>query len=386
MSELFHAIVCSDSLSLPRPWNQKNVDDKPEAFFKFEDTYPYLLRESLEKMLPDRKVFVSNMGNRASSVQRAANISNDLFKWMGADVTIVHGGIVDCWIRENGVQHTDLEKFEQCFDSVLEARQKLNPNLPLIVVGILPTNARMARKVPRQNEIISDYNKVLRTKLSGEGVAFIDVEGLPSRDLALMLHEDGSHLSRSGHQALATLIAEQIAELCDLVPLVKHDASVPEIALNIFEDLKTAMKNKDKVEIDSISKQLDASFGDYLSSRLLLAQAYSANGQSLRAFRSLAVAKALRPFDRSISVRLGTLAYGLLPPTDALPFIQSAYALDPSDRSTVFRLASVLASLKQFESCLKVCQGFLALHDDPQIRKIQDNILTRLGRLVTPKE
>lgn len=208
-----HVVLSTDSLSFPRPWNQKLLDDKPDQFFRFEGTYPALLRDRLRLGSADRDVIVSNLGRRAASIAHLAAVTRDIVSWMSPDVAIIHHGIVDCWIRNNSTleRRTSEADFERAWNEFFALRSQLAPRLPVIVIGILKTNARMLEKFPEQNGLIEAYNEILvrQANLCGAEVLFVD-EG--EEDPASLVHEDGHHLSRKGHEKVAEGLASIILE------------------------------------------------------------------------------------------------------------------------------------------------------------------------------
>ena len=209
----FHVVIASDSLSLPRPWNQKQLDDKPDNFFRIDETYPFVLREKLRIALND-DVIVSNYAVRASSLQRASVMGPDLFSWMSADISIIHQGVVDCWLKADGEPRIPLDRFVEFVEKIYAEKSKYGQSIPSIQFGILPTNQRMLEKEPRLNDSISAFNEVLRTLIPVDSsTLFIDVERLPEDERLKIVHEDGHHLSRYGHQKYASIIFDQINKL-----------------------------------------------------------------------------------------------------------------------------------------------------------------------------
>ncbi len=209
---MIHIVLTSDSLSFPRPWNQKLLTDQPEQFFRFQDTYPFLIRENLRRIFAGTDVVFSNMGRRAASVGHVTNVTRDILAWMSPDFTIVHHGIVDCWIREAETlsRRTSEQDFENTLREFFELRKTLAPRQPVAVVGILDTNSRMLGKFPQQNDFVRDYNDILRSLASEYDAHFVAYNNVdePFR----LVHEDGHHLSRLGHARLAEALTEVIAE------------------------------------------------------------------------------------------------------------------------------------------------------------------------------
>lgn len=210
-TSLFHVVMSTDSLSFPRPWNQRDIDAHPEQFFRFDTTYPYLLKNQLQEWHSDRDVVISNLGRRAVTVSNLKNISYDLLSWMQADAVVIHHGIVDSWIRnvETGETRTSEEEFESVLGNFMEMKREIAPKLPVILIEIAHTNDRMLQKVPKQNEVIDEFNKILhKFESSEECVEVLDYSGAPKN--MTFVHEDGHHLSLQGHVFLAEQLAQRI--------------------------------------------------------------------------------------------------------------------------------------------------------------------------------
>ncbi|MGQ3890880.1 GDSL-type esterase/lipase family protein [Legionella sp. CNM-4043-24] len=211
----FHVVIASDSLSLPRPWNQKNLQDSPESFFRIDQTYPFLLKKKLTSLM-DEEVIVSNYAVRGSSIQRPSGITPDLFSWMSSDISIIHHGIVDCWLKDDGETRIPKSNFTDYVKKIMEDKLRWGPKTPLIVIGMLPTNERMLSKNARQNDVIHEFNEVLREHIRSDVSIFMDMEKFDEADKAKMVHEDGHHLSRYGHMMYAEHLCENIKKLCGI--------------------------------------------------------------------------------------------------------------------------------------------------------------------------
>lgn len=200
----FHVVLSTDSLSLPRPWNAKKISEDPEQHFRYRDTYPYLLQIKLRVALPHAEVQVSNMGQRASSIGGASVKRMDILHYMEPSACVIHHGVVDCWIRpaEEKRFRVPLDEYEKHVQLILDARGQYAPALPVIFIGIMPTNAAMLAKQPEQNEIIAQYNASLRARCKGQAV-FLDVEKLFGHMTEQVVHLDGHHISRLGHKLYA---------------------------------------------------------------------------------------------------------------------------------------------------------------------------------------
>lgn len=197
------------------------LDDKPDQFFRFEDTYPALLRKRLVQEMSEQDVIVTNLGRRACTIGHLTNVARDIVSWMSPDVTIVHQGIVDCWIRNGStlMRRTSEADFEKSLGEFFALRTQLGPKLPVIVIGILETSRKMLEKFPEQNEIIDTYNEILRRQAHKNNVTFFDPNAGEENQVSL-LHEDGHHLSRKGHEKVANGLAYLIlTDVLDQLPL-----------------------------------------------------------------------------------------------------------------------------------------------------------------------
>ena len=208
---MFHVLLTGDSLSMPRPWLRTRPEVEPEKFTGIAETYPWLLRGILTKQDFGKPVEVTHWPTRASGLGAVLNQKIDLFAWMEPNITIIHRGVVDCWPRETkgGEPNTSLGEFRVICDNILEARKSLNPTLPLIVVGIMPTNEKMREKYPQVEEQIKLYNTELK-RMVGPGIEYADTEELHRQHGEGMLHPDGHHLSRFGHSILADELAKKV--------------------------------------------------------------------------------------------------------------------------------------------------------------------------------
>ena len=199
-----HIVLETDSLGLPRPWNAKRAEEAPEQFFRYRETYPYLLLRLMRDACPDSEVLVTNLGQRASTMAWAVANGGDLLKHMDSSAAIIHHGIVDCWLRKNEVRRLRVmpDEFRIYVNQIIDMKTKLAAKIPLIFIGIMPTTAAMLARVPEQNDIIAQYNDILRECVIGKAILF-DVERMFSHMIEQVVHLDGHHLSRTGHRLYA---------------------------------------------------------------------------------------------------------------------------------------------------------------------------------------
>lgn len=208
-----HVVMCTDSLSFPRPWHAAKEAEAPEQFFRYRATYPYLLQTMLRNLFRSSEVQVTNLGQRASTITLASLKRLDLAAWFEPTFCILHHGIVDCWLRRNEpqLQRCPIELFEKSLLDVLDARDKQAAKPEVIVIGIMPTNQAMLEKEPDQNVEIARYNECMRRVLAGRAI-FMDVERMFGAMNEAVLHLDGHHLSRLGH----SLYADELFRLMTL--------------------------------------------------------------------------------------------------------------------------------------------------------------------------
>lgn len=203
-ANVYHVVLVTDSLSLPRPWRQTDKLGLGDGSVRYIESYPYLLKRRLRQHVPNKDVEVSNFATRASTLTSVWSHRLELFSWMEADVAVIHRGVVDCWPRaDNGSKpRIPLDKFEADYVRLLDEREKLESAAKLIVVGISPTNALALAKDPSTNDLIRSYNEVFKRHMRN-GMYFLDMEKVAAKHGGATIHPDGHHLSGLGHVVLA---------------------------------------------------------------------------------------------------------------------------------------------------------------------------------------
>lgn len=381
MSKQVHIVISADSLALPRPWNQKNLDQKPDAFFKIEDTYPQLVRQHLSTALPEREVIVSTFSARGSTMGRPAKMTRDLFDWLKPDAVIVHHGVVDCWERPNGKPTVDLESFEADVDTIMQAHLDIAPDVLLIVFTILPTNEHMLRKFPHQNEIIDTYNAAFRKHRDHPNLHLIDI-GAEDTDLAArIVHEDGHHLSRFGHLLYAERLIETLGETLHMPRWYRTLDTDPEAddMAEAYKAISTEIATGDRPRAEASIERFDQTYGDSARGRYAVGRLYNLLGDPARAFRSLVLLDNADGERLNATGLLAITAFASLEARDALPFLQKAYFVDPSSRAIVFRLGRTFERLHQFRPALGLYEQFLKTGEDEEIRNMRDHLITRMN-------
>lgn len=201
-----HLVFITDSLSLPRPWRKNFPLEYPENFLSYDQTYPFLLKESLEHS--GHKTHTSMLAKRGGTSKDAVLSAEDGFFWRSPSIVILHIGIVDCWPRGDKGQLVTLKDFKENLLQLLNIKQKFANNIPLVVIGIAPTLPRIIAKNPTINQTISNYNQVIKNTL-GDHAIFVDMEALFKKNgSSSLLHPDGHHLSQQGHELLSRKLHE----------------------------------------------------------------------------------------------------------------------------------------------------------------------------------
>lgn len=208
-----HLVFCTDSLSLPRPWKKNAPLEDPDLFTRFDETYPFLLQDAFVK----HNACISLLAKRGGTSKDVLLQAEDVFFWRSPSLVILHVGIVDCWPRgEEGKPIFDIDVFRKHLIGFLEIKRKYAYNLPLIVVGLSPTNTRsLARSASFDlKKRISDYNTVLKDVFEDDA-HFLDMDALFQRHNEVILHPDGHHLSRYGHWLVYKKLEEIMKDILD---------------------------------------------------------------------------------------------------------------------------------------------------------------------------
>lgn len=377
--ENYHVVIASDSLGLPRPWNQKLLSDQPESFFRYELTYPYLLRAKLEARMPGQRLTVSHSAARGGTFKRALGMARDLFSWLGAHAVVVHFGVVDCWLRPDGGQLTSPEEFDEMLAELMANHRQMGPNTLLIVFGVLATNARMLEKEPRQAENIAAFNRHFRARCQGENVVFVDVEQRFSAEDGVV-HEDGHHLSRAGHRAYADILAEILLERAQRAP---KPAGAPERAGAPLAEARALLAADQGDEAAAIYEPLYELFPFNAEICDVVGGARLRGGDPVGAFEALSVAAKAAPTNASLWARAALAATAALPAAEALPYLTHAFALNGDNRSIAYRACRALSHAGAARAALLQAERFLETHEpDPQdapIVELRDQLRRRLG-------
>jgi len=216
--EEFLVLFGTDSLANPRIWNIHDEEGASQSLaVDFMATYPMLLEQKLKAYL-DRDDVVSNVyANRGSGygmlTVRAADFFHFYFpKGNFADLTIFQAGISECWLKDDGLPRVSTEIFITNIEKIIDYKKRHNPESPSIFVSIMPTTAKYQERQPKQNEIIKEWNNIIKSHLI-ENCYYVDIEEFFYENEALqesMVHPDGHHLNIAGHEIYANLILDVI--------------------------------------------------------------------------------------------------------------------------------------------------------------------------------
>jgi lysophospholipase L1-like esterase len=208
-----HIVLMTDSLSLPRPWNIRDLSSEEGADFDYESVYPTLLRQRLDQIWSKTAVTITNLGKRSCTMEITARSASTVFRLYGPDVAVVHVGIVDCWLRSQSPDEflCPLDIYASSAEAIVDSRDAARRASPILFVGTLDLPERFAQRSPRQNAIIAEYNAALRKTCRRENVFFVDVARQANVQAGALTHLDGVHLSHAGHAAAADALARAIA-------------------------------------------------------------------------------------------------------------------------------------------------------------------------------
>lgn len=236
--------VYGDSLSLPRATDRIGCGD----------TYPELLRDSIERKKPDSRVVVFNRSRGGASISELHRQFIDDSAYFPKDdsgILVIQCGIVDCaprpvppsvrgrigrlplplrWIVAKFLHYlrpyflragigwtiTPVDRFEWILMKWLQKAQTICERI--YVINIVPTVPEIEAHSPGLSKSIDDYNAVIKRvveKIKPETVALVDVhkaiveqnDGLVRFINAL----DGHHITRSAHHLYAELLCAEDA-------------------------------------------------------------------------------------------------------------------------------------------------------------------------------
>jgi lysophospholipase L1-like esterase len=205
----FKILICGDSLSLPRPFYNKQYDVESDPFLStsLESTYPCLLERLItQDVLPIKQVRSFNLSQRAATIRDLLEKRDDIFCYYVPDVVILQVGIVDCWVRnlEMNEKFASIDEFRDIYEQLISYKLRVCPDVCLILCGIAPTVEEISHVHKLMPPIIKQYNEVIQKTAEKFDQHFLDTTKLFNKDTPYdLIHHDGIHLSTNGHKIFA---------------------------------------------------------------------------------------------------------------------------------------------------------------------------------------
>ncbi len=222
--------ILADSLALPRPEGEGNIS--------YESTYPYLLIDSLRRQFGAQAPLIIEGGRRRRTIEYVLDDWQELVELRGADVVIVHVGIVDCaprvFLRREAsavarVRPVKLRDFIFSFvhkhrRRIVTLRKKVyvpadrfrrhvretigrarrDGLKSLVFVNIITPPVEMEERSPGFQRNVAIYNRVLEEEANEPWIHLIDMNGLVEKEGGVeKLLFDGIHINEAGHELLA---------------------------------------------------------------------------------------------------------------------------------------------------------------------------------------
>lgn len=203
-------LVAGDSLGLPRPHRIHNYDPSEEELaVAYNETYSSIVNHELFQEFRGKPfIELINRSRRFQTIKGVCQEIWDFLFFYEADVLVLQVGIVDCWFREelDGKQMVNKEEYKLYLEKILELLN-LRPNCRLIMVGICPTSLKMENRYPGINQMINDYNAILKEKADQKTTFYIDMEAYvkPDNPHQYLLPDD-HHLNKEGNKLVAQKI------------------------------------------------------------------------------------------------------------------------------------------------------------------------------------
>jgi lysophospholipase L1-like esterase len=235
-------VILADSLALPR---QAGEGDIP-----YEATYPYLLDQSLRRQSNQRAPWIIERGMRSRTIESVLDEWFEMVELRGAEVVVVHVGIVDCAprvfmprerafverlrparvrvrfldfvhrhrrriIQMRGRVYVPAWKFKARVEEVVR-RARASGVRSLVFINIIEPPSQMEERSPGFRRNVEDYNRILQAQADGQGVHLIDLdrlirEGGGPEELTV----DGIHVNRTGHRMLAQELERHLLSLLE---------------------------------------------------------------------------------------------------------------------------------------------------------------------------
>ncbi|PAQ13669.1 hypothetical protein CD798_14810 [Bacillaceae bacterium SAOS 7] len=203
-------LVAGDSLGLPRPHRINNYNpSEKELAVAYNETYSSIVNHELfQEFQGSPFIELINRSRRFQTIKGVCQEIWDFLFFYEVDVLVLQVGIVDCWFREelDGKQMVNKEEYKLYLEKILELLS-LRPNCRLIMVGICPTSLKMEGRYPGINQMINDYNAILKEKADQKTSFYIDMEAHVKSDHPYQyLLPDDHHLNKEGNKLVAQKI------------------------------------------------------------------------------------------------------------------------------------------------------------------------------------
>jgi lysophospholipase L1-like esterase len=232
-------VILADSLVLPR--------DKETLY---EETYSYLLDQSLKKIYRERSPIIIERGARARTIIGVLNDWFELVQLRSPEIVIVHVGVADCaprlllqkahsivdkirpiQLRDKFLNflsqnrriiislfppkvYVPIDIFEKLVLRVI-SRAKADGVKRLIFVNIIRPTDSLELRSPGFRKNVELYNSCLSQSVFGNpNLSLVDLDKIIAENGgAESLTTDGMHINSQGHAMLAGRLQELIMEI-----------------------------------------------------------------------------------------------------------------------------------------------------------------------------
>lgn len=233
-------LILADSLALPR--------QEADGVTPYEETYPYLLDQSLRRQFREHAPVVIERGMRRRTIEYVLDDWLEMVELRRPEVVVVHVGVVDCaprvFLRREARMVAKLrpaplrnfilnfvhrhrrriislrrrvyvpqERFRQLVNEVVQ-KARASQLRSLVFVNIITPPDEMEARSPGFQQNVAAYNQILRDQINSEWIHLIDLNTvIQERGGARVLTVDGIHLNAEGHRLLAASLEEHIQNL-----------------------------------------------------------------------------------------------------------------------------------------------------------------------------
>lgn len=123
----------------------------------------------------------------------------------------------DLFSLNMGAFEDELILYENRFDTIFKAIRDINPNAPMIVMGIYNPFSLITDDVEEFDQIIASYNEAMQKRAEQDPQAcFVPVSDLFVGNKNLVYHSDFFHPNSKGYDLMAERILERMEE-CGLI-------------------------------------------------------------------------------------------------------------------------------------------------------------------------